>query len=99
ITLGALGATHSARDDWVGDPATGITHREWPAYTVRAVDATAAGDAFCGAFASKVAAEAPVDEAIAFALAAGALTATRPGAAPALPSRLEVEAMLKEQPR
>ena len=99
ITLGALGATYSARDDAAADPATGIKHREWPAYAVRAVDATGAGDAFCGAFASKLAAEAPVDEAMAFALAAGALTATRPGAAPSLPTRLEVEDMLKDQPR
>jgi ribokinase len=98
ITLGVLGATHSARDDSAADPATGITHREWPAYDVRAVDATAAGDAFCGAFASKLAAEAPIDEAMAFALAAGALTATRPGAASSLPTRFEVETMLKEQP-
>ncbi|HKW23836.1 MAG TPA: ribokinase [Ktedonobacterales bacterium] len=97
ITLGALGATHSARDDSAADPATRITHREWPAYAVRAVDATAAGDAFCGAFASKVAGESAVDEVMAFALAAGALTATRPGAAPSLPTRLEVEAMLKNQ--
>lgn len=99
ITLGALGATHSARDDSTADPATGITHREWPAYAVRAVDATAAGDAFCGAFASKVAEGLAIDEAMVFALAAGALTATRPGAAPSLPTSLEVEAMLKDQPR
>ncbi|HEY7340196.1 MAG TPA: ribokinase [Ktedonobacterales bacterium] len=98
ITLGALGATYSARVDADADSATGITHREWPAYHVRAVDATAAGDAFCGAFASKVAVEAPIDEAMAFALAAGALTATRPGAAPSLPIRLEVEAMLQNRP-
>ncbi len=99
ITLGALGAMYSARDVAGTDPATGITHRDWPAYAVRAVDATAAGDAFCGAFASKVAAEAPIDEAMAFALAAGALTVTRPGAAPSLPTHLEVEAMLKGRPR
>lgn len=99
ITLGALGATHSARDDSTADTATGITHREWPAYAVRAVDATAAGDAFCGAFASKVAEGLAIDEAMVFALAAGALTATRPGAAPSLPTSLEVEAMLKDQPR
>jgi len=99
ITLGALGATYSARHGADADLATGITHREWPAYPVHAVDATAAGDAFCGAFASKVAVEAPIDEAMAFALAAGALTATRPGAAPSLPTRLEVEDMLKDRPR
>ncbi len=99
ITLGALGATYSARNAVDADPLTGITHREWPAYAVRAVDATAAGDAFCGAFASKVSAGAAIDEVMAFALAAGALTATRPGAAPSLPTRLEVEDMLKDQPR
>lgn len=99
ITLGALGAIYSARNGADANLATGITHREWPAYPVHAVDATAAGDAFCGAFASKVAVEAPTDEAMAFALAAGALTATRPGAAPSLPTRLEVEDMLKDRPR
>ncbi|HEY1391160.1 MAG TPA: ribokinase [Ktedonobacterales bacterium] len=98
ITLGALGATYSARDDSDADPKTGITHREWPAYAVRAVDATAAGDAFCGAFASKLAEGSAVDEAMAYALAAGALTATRPGAAPSLPTRLEIEAMMKNRP-
>jgi len=99
ITLGALGATYSARNGADADLVTGITHREWPAYPVHAVDATAAGDAFCGAFASKVAVEAPIDETMAFALAAGALTTTRPGAAPSLPTRLEVEEMLKDRPR
>lgn len=98
ITLGALGAKYSARVDADADVTAGLTQREWPAYTVRAVDATAAGDAFCGAFASKVAVEAPTDEAMRFALAAGALTATRPGAAPSLPTRLEVEDMLKNRP-
>lgn len=98
ITLGALGATHSARDGADADLATGITCREWPAFAVRAVDATAAGDAFCGAFATKVAERSTVDEAMAFALTAGALTATRPGAAPSLPTHMEVEAMLKDSP-
>ena len=98
ITLGALGATSSARNDSDGDLLAGITHREWPAYVVHAVDTTAAGDAFCGAFASKVALGSTVDEAMAFALAAGALTATRPGAAPSLPTRQEVEDMLNNQP-
>jgi len=45
-----------------------------------------------------VAVEAPIDEAMTFALAAGALTATRSGAAPSLPTRLEVEDMLKNWP-
>lgn len=99
ITLGALGATYSARVAPDADSATGITHRDWPAYTVHAVDATAAGDAFCGAFASKAAEGSAVDEAMVFALAAGALTVARPGAAPSLPTRPEVEAMLKGQPR
>lgn len=98
ITLGALGATYSARNGADADPATAIAHRNWPAYAIRAVDATAAGDAFCGAFASKVAEGSAIDEAMAFALAAGALTAARQGAAPSLPIRLEVEAMLKDQP-
>jgi ribokinase len=76
-----------------------ITHSEWLAYSVHAVDATAAGDAFCGAISSKIAAGASAGDAMAFALAAGAVTATRPGAAPSLPTTIEVESMMRQQPR
>jgi ribokinase len=59
---------------------------------VAAVDATGAGDAFVGALVVALAEGRPHAEALAFACAAGALAATRPGAQPSLPRRAEVEA-------
>lgn len=68
-----------------------------PGYTVEVVDTTGAGDAFAGALGTRLAEGAPVDEAIAFANAAGAMAAARFGAQPSLPTRNEVEALMREQ--
>lgn len=68
-----------------------------PAYPVVAVDTTAAGDAFNGAFAVALARnERPLDAAR-FAAAAAAISVTRHGALPSMPSRSEVEAFMAEQ--
>ena len=68
---------------------------EWfPPFMVQAQDTTAAGDAFAGALAVRCGEGATLREAVRFASAAGAITVTRPGAQPALPTRNEVEAML-----
>ena len=74
-----------------------------PAYSVRAVDTTGAGDAFWGAALFRLreksaGALSSLDRAelldiVDFANAAGALTATRLGAIPALPSREEIDAL------
>lgn len=69
-----------------------------PAAEVEAVDTTAAGDAFCGAFAAALADGLPVIEACRLANAAAGLSTTRPGAQPSLPRRAEVEAFLREHP-
>lgn len=61
---------------------------------VVAVDATGAGDAFVGAVVVALLEGQPPERALAFACAAGALAATRPGAQPSLPTRAEVEALL-----
>lgn len=66
----------------------------FPAFPVTPVDTTGAGDAFCGAFAAALASGAPHDEAIRFASAAGALTTTKQGAVPSLPTRAEIECLL-----
>ncbi len=66
-------------------------------YTVEVVDTTGAGDAFAGALGVRLAEDAPVDEALAFANAAGAIAAARFGAQPSLPTRAEVEALMAEQ--
>lgn len=65
-----------------------------PPIPVRAVDTTAAGDAFSAALAVGLARGEPPLAALRSASAAGALTATRPGAQPSLPRGDEVAALL-----
>jgi ribokinase len=60
-------------------------------FRVKAIDTTAAGDAFTGALAVAMAERMPHDAALRFANAAGALCCTRMGAQPALPTRGEVD--------
>ena len=64
----------------------------WPAAPVAAVDTTAAGDVWNGAFAVALAEGRSENEAGAFACAAAALSVTRPGAQPSMPTRAELEA-------
>jgi len=65
-----------------------------PAYRVTAVDTTAAGDAFVGAFAVALTEGHATYEAAAWGNAAGALAVMRPGAQPSLPTRTELEGFL-----
>jgi len=73
-----------------------------PGFPSRAVDTTAAGDAFNGALAAALAGAAgePLDfeVAVRFAHAAAAIQVTRPGAQPAMPGRDEVMEFLKAHP-
>jgi ribokinase len=71
-------------------------HR-WPAHRVNAVDTTAAGDAFNGALAVALCDGRTFEEAGAFATAAAAISVTRHGAQPGMPSRHEVEALLRNE--
>jgi ribokinase len=61
-----------------------------PAPVVEAIDTTAAGDAFCGSLAARLAAAAPLQEAARHAVLVGALATTRHGALEALPTRDEI---------
>jgi ribokinase len=65
-----------------------------PAFRVEAVDTTAAGDVFNGVLAVALAERRPLAEALRFALAAAALSVTRPGAQPSAPARAEIEKFL-----
>lgn len=85
ITLGAEGCI-------LGD-ATGIRHL--PAVAVTAVDTTAAGDCFTGALAVALAEGRSLDDAARFAAQAAAISVTRSGAQPSLPTRSEVESALR----
>lgn len=66
-----------------------------PSYAVEVIDTTAAGDAFVGAFAVALTEGKSTLEAAAFGNAAGALTATRSGAQPSLPTRAELDQFLE----
>jgi ribokinase len=63
-----------------------------PARSVRAVDSTAAGDAFNGALAVGLAEGKPLVEAARWAIRAAALCVAKAGAQPSLPRRAEIEA-------
>lgn len=65
-----------------------------PGFKVDAVDTTAAGDVFNGAFATALAEGKPLSTAARFANAAAALAVTRPGAQNSVPSRREVDRFL-----
>lgn len=68
-----------------------------PAYAVRAVDTTAAGDAFNGAFAVALSGGASPLDAAQFASAAAAISVTRRGALPSMPTQSEVDLFLVER--
>ena len=66
---------------------------------IRAVDTTGAGDAFVGAFAAALAELGPdkIEDAARFANAAAGISVTRPGTAPAMPLRADINALLQHQ--
>lgn len=62
----------------------------FPAHKVKAVDTTAAGDAFTAALTVKYISSGDIKEAIRFANIVGAITVTQIGAQPSLPTKEEV---------
>ncbi len=85
ITLGPKGAFVLTRTEKVSVPA----------FKVEAVDTTAAGDTFCGAFAVALVEGKPLKDALQFASASSSISVTRMGAQPSAPTRKEIEAFLK----
>lgn len=86
LKLGDKGALYMDPDHWL----------HVRAFTVRAVDTTAAGDAFTAALAVVWKERSP-RHALEFANAAGALAATVAGAQPSMPTRDAVETFLRQQ--
>jgi ribokinase len=70
-------------------------HEMYPPPRVKVVDTTAAGDAFTAAMAVKYVKHRDITKAVKTANIAGALTVTRLGAQPSLPTRDEVEAFAR----
>jgi ribokinase len=84
ITLGAKGV-------WLSEQGQGEL---LPGFRVQAVDTTAAGDTFNGAWVTAELDGLPTRQAIRFAHAAAAISVTRAGAQPSIPWKAEVDAFL-----
>jgi ribokinase len=87
VTLGAQGALVAA----------GAVAKWVPGFAMKAVDTTAAGDVFSGALAVRLAEDCPLFEAVRFAHAAAAISVTRVGAQPSIPTRKEINALLRRK--
>ncbi len=92
IKLGAQGVAYASQAE-----NGQIIEAFVPAFKVAAVDTVAAGDAFNGGLAVALVEGKPLPQAIQWGAAAGALSATKPGAQPSMPGRAEFEAFLKER--
>jgi ribokinase len=86
VTMGAAGAMV------VG----GGISEHLPAPKVEVVDSTGAGDAFCGAFAARLADGADLLTAACAGVVAGSIAVTKAGAQPSMPRRDEIERKLGE---
>lgn len=81
ITLGSRGCLHMTQE----------SANHYDAYKVKAVDTTAAGDAFNAALGVSLDEGKNMEEAIGFAMKVGAMTVTKEGAQPSLPLLNEVK--------
>lgn len=89
ITLGEKGALFHSPTQSVHVPALNAGP---------VVETTGAGDAFNGGFAAALAKGMEPTEAVRFGCATAAISVTRPGTAPSMPSIAEIEALLSENP-
>ncbi len=89
--------TDGGRGAWFRNESGEVEHL--PAFPIDPVEPTGAGDAFTAAVVSRYLASqrAPNRDDIAFASAAGAITATRIGAIESLPTRAEIEQFLSSR--
>ncbi|MBS1851080.1 MAG: ribokinase [Acidobacteria bacterium] len=88
LKLGARGCYLALQDG---------TRKLLPAYNVRAVDTTAAGDAFNGALATALSQDKDAVSSAAWASAVAAISVTRHGAQPSMPTAEEVSRFLETE--
>ncbi len=94
--VGAVVITLGARGSLYRDPKQSFVTPAFSAGPV--VDTTGAGDSFSGALAVALAEGQGIRAALRFASATAGLQVTRPGAAAAMPTRAEIEALLARHP-
>lgn len=87
VKMGSLGVVYATQE----------ARAFLPAFKVEAVDTVAAGDAFNGGLAAALIENQTLPEAIRWGTAAGALSATKVGAQPSMPTKSEFEAFLAGQ--
>lgn len=87
ITLGSKGCLYNE----------GKTIKKQSAFSVTAIDSTAAGDSFIGGYCVAISEGKNMDDAIRFATAVSAITVSRPGAGASIPTREETETFLNHQ--
>ncbi|MGM0878253.1 MAG: PfkB family carbohydrate kinase [Bacillota bacterium] len=88
VTLGKKGALYLNQDQ---------DEIYQPAFSVKVVDTTAAGDTFIGTFMAMRDSNFSTEDSLRFASAAAALTVTRQGAQSSIPTIAEVEAFISEK--
>ncbi len=86
IKLGVLGVYYESADE------SGFV----PSFIVKSIDSVAAGDSFNGGLSVALLEGKPLKEAVRWGSAAGALATTKAGAMPSMPTRHELETLLKE---
>lgn len=85
LTLGSAGSICCTPEQTVHQPI----------FRVKAVDTTAAGDTFTGFFLAALTQGLPLETCMARAAAASAISVTRAGAAPSIPTAAEVDSLLQ----
>jgi ribokinase len=91
-TLGSRGVVHSYKDKHAGI----IRHDKIPAYSVKPVDTTAAGDVFSGVLAASLSENMSIACAIRRATAAAAISVTSVGAIPSIPASAAIDIFLDQ---
>ena len=87
LTLGEKGCVYFDKNNDVN---------KYEAYKVKAIDTTAAGDSFIGAFSMKICECGDTGEAIKYATAVSAIVVTRQGAQSSIPTKDEIEEFIKK---
>ena len=68
-----------------------------PAFKVKAMDTTAAGDTYCGCLATALTEGKSMDQAVVFASAGAAISVTKMGAQPSAPTRKEIDKFINSK--